>query len=420
MVSLSQQQQDAIRGLMSRAVESNSLPALFFGVSDENGEFFMHQEGRKILGDPSSDPLDENTIFWICSQTKLITSIAAMQLIEQGKIQLSTTVSGILPALSNPVIVTARDTDGKPTATTPAKNPITLGQLLNHTSGLDYNQIAGSYGSRPYGKDEDSSTWFKLMKVLSLLIIHNLVHQHANRALFLVFLSSLNQGQTAIAYGYSTDCVGFIVERISGKSLDQYFKDHIFSPLGITSASFYLTPDLKERLLPLSIRDAENNLVRWNHQVEIINQDPETTNVHFGGVGVYMSLKDYLSILGHLLQIKAGKATNPILRAASVAALFEPTLDTTAANSLAKFLGMPEGSAQFSTGLMLAAADRPRRRKKGTGSWGGWASTSHFVDTATGIAGVFGTQLVPSSEFDPAYETLWFKIEEALYAGLQK
>ncbi|KAJ7857678.1 beta-lactamase/transpeptidase-like protein [Mycena olivaceomarginata] len=137
MVSISQQQQDAIRGLMSRAVESTTLPALFCGVTDHNGEIFMHQTGRKVLGDPLSDRLDENAVFWICSQTKLITSIAAMQLIEQGKIQLNTLAREILPELANPIIVTARDADGKPTATASAKNPITFGQLLNHSSGLE-------------------------------------------------------------------------------------------------------------------------------------------------------------------------------------------------------------------------------------------------------------------------------------------
>jgi hypothetical protein len=85
-------------------------------------------------------------------------------------------------------------------------------------------------------------------------------------------------------------------------------------------------------------------------------------------VGLYSSLKDYLAILRHLLQIKTGKAANPILSAASVAALFEPTLNVPAANSLAKMLGMPEGSTQFSTGQMVTTTDFPGRRKKGTGA----------------------------------------------------
>ncbi|KAJ7147546.1 beta-lactamase/transpeptidase-like protein [Mycena crocata] len=155
-----------------------------------------------------------------------------MQLLEQGKIQLNTAVVQILPELTDPVIVTARDTDGTPTNTTPAKTLITFGQLINHTSGIGYN-LDGDKSTFPracqhgYGKDEDSSTFFKL-----------------NRGSFPAQLLKFEPG-VDFAYGLSTDSVGFIVERLSGKSLDQYFKDHIFAPLGITSASFYLTPDLK-------------------------------------------------------------------------------------------------------------------------------------------------------------------------------
>ncbi|KAJ7758526.1 beta-lactamase/transpeptidase-like protein [Mycena maculata] len=409
MVSLSAQQQDAIRGIMSRAVGNKIVPALFCGVTDQNGEIFMHQEGRKVLGDPSSEPLDEDAVFWICSQTKLITSIAAMQMIEQGRIQLSTPVSQILPELADPVIVTARDSEGKPAATAPANIPITFGQLLNHTSGMEYH-LEGADGYRfpvpsrhSYGKDEDSSTFFSL-----------------NKGSFPAGQLLKFEPGTDFAYGWSTDCVGFIVERLSGKSLDQYFKDHIFSPLGLTSASFYLTQDLKERILPLSIRDSEKKLTRWDNQVPIIDQDPQKTNVHFGGVGLYSTQKNYLAVLRHLLQIKAGKATNPILSDASVAALFEPTLPPTATNSLAKIMGVPDGSAQFSTGLMVTTVDMPGRRKKGSGSWAGWACTSYFIDPDTGIAAVFGTQLIPAAMFDMAYEVLWMDVEEAIYAGLQK
>ncbi|KAF8208802.1 beta-lactamase/transpeptidase-like protein [Mycena galopus ATCC 62051] len=412
MVSISQRQQDVIRGIMSRATESNTLPALFCGVTDRNGEIFMHQTGRKVLGDSSSELLDPDAIFWICSQTKLITSIAAMQQIEQGKIQLSSLIKDILPELENPVIVTARDADGKPTATVSARNSITFGQLLNHSSGITYPKTGVAYGSHPY---QDSSTW--------------LMNKIKGQPL------SFEPGSD-FAYGFSTDCVGFVIEKLSGKSLDN--KDHIFSPLGITSPSFYLTADLEERLLPLSVRNSQNELEKWINQVEIINRDPEKTNVHFGGVGLYSSLKEYLIILRHLLQIKSGKAVNPILGATSLEALFEPTLNRTAGNTLAKMLGMPEGSAQFSTGQMITTTDSPGRRKKGTGScgcildslqlWttddqppgGGYASTSYFIDPESGIAAVFGTQLIPSpADYDATYEKLWSEVEQAIYAGLE-
>ncbi|KAJ6631566.1 beta-lactamase/transpeptidase-like protein [Mycena sp. CBHHK59/15] len=323
--------------------------------------------------------------------TKLITTIAALQLIEQGKIALSTPVAQVLPELADPVILTGRDAAGKPATTAPAQNAITLGHLLNHTSGMEYNlECAPSRTfpaaiARGYGKDEDSATFFEVLK-------------GALPGQLLKF-----EPGTDFAYGLSTHCVGFIVERLSGKSLDQYFKDHIFTPLGITSASFYLTPALKERLLPLSFRNSEGTLERWNNQVTIMPQDPEQTNVHFGGAGLYGSLKDYLTLLRHLLQIKAGTAVaHPLLAPASVASLFEPTLHAPATNSLATMLGMPAGSAQFSRGLMLNTVDLPGRRRVGSGSWAGWACTSFVVDPDTGVA------------------VLWVEVEEAIYAGLQK
>jgi hypothetical protein len=111
-----------------------------------------------------------------------------------------------------------------------------------------------------------------------------------------------------------------------------------------------------------------------------------TANVHFGGTGLYMSLKDYLTLLRHLLQVKGsafleapmlftyyvssseGKATNAIITEASVMMLLEPTLPEPAMASLAKMMGSPAGAAQYGRGLMLETADLPGRRKKGSGS----------------------------------------------------
>ncbi|KAJ7095985.1 beta-lactamase/transpeptidase-like protein [Mycena belliarum] len=410
MISLSDEQKSALRGIMSRAVESQTVPALFCGVTDQNGEIFMHQEGRKVVDDPTSAPLDEDAIFWVCSQTKLVTSIAALQLLEQGKIQLSTPVSQILPELANPVIVTASDAGGKPTATTPAKTPITFGQLLNHTSGMVYNLDGAPYGSFPtatnhiYSKDDDYTAFCRVSK-------------GSFPGELLKFEPGSDWG-----YGFSADYVGFIVERLSGKSLEQYFKDHIFAPLGITSASFYLTPDLKERMLTMSVRNSEGKVTRHTNspnEPQLMNQDPEKTNMHFGGVGLFSSLKDYLALLRHLLQTQAGTAVNPILKDASVAALFEPTLNTSGASSLANMFHQPEGSVQFSNGLMVSTVDVPGRRKKGSGGWGGWACTSYVIDPATGIAAVFGTQLAPAEGFDMTYTMLWVEVEAAIYAGLE-
>jgi len=229
---------------------------------------------------------------------------------------------------------------------------------------------------------------------------------------------------TDFAYGFSSDCAGFIVERLSGKSLEEYFQEFIFAPLGIKSASFYLTPDRRERLLPLSFRNKDGTIERWK-KPPVIDQEPAHVRVHLGGVGLYASQRDYLAILRHLLQIKFGRATNPILSLASVNLMFEPTLPPRAAATLGIFrssviqgLGLPAGSAQFGRGLLLTTADAPGKRKEGTGSWGGWANTSFFVDATSGIAVVLGTQLAPA--YDEKYTQLYAQLEKELYAGLTR
>ena len=165
-----------------------------------------------------------------------------------------------------------------------------------------------------------------------------------------------------------------------------------------------------------------------------------SVNVHFGGVGLYSSQKDYLSILRHLLQIKAARATNPILSLASVNLIFEPSLPPAGAETislvaavLSKYLGLPVGAAQFSRGLLVNTADVPGKRKKHSGACtsssnlvetsltrklqgGGWANTSFFVDPTTGVAAVFATQVTPVS--DEKHEQMYAQLEGAIYEGL--
>ncbi|KAJ6562009.1 beta-lactamase/transpeptidase-like protein [Mycena capillaripes] len=334
--------------------------------------------GTKLVDDPASGDIDEDTT--------------------------------ILPELTNPVVVKSLDEAGLPATTAPAQGKITFGQLLNHSSGLDYslNKMTPLYTmSMAYShsyKDEDVSAFFKILK-------------GSLPAVPLKF-----EPGTDYIYGYSTDCAGFVVERLSGKSLEQYFQDHIFSPLGITSASFYLTSPLKDRLLPLASRNKSGVVERWSGP-PVFDQNPAHVRMHLGGVGLYSSQKDYLTVLRHLLQIKgmhflfSGRATNPILSRASVDSMFSPTLPpagvATLSNNVEPHIGVPAGAAQFGRGLMVTTADVPGKRRSGTGGWGGWASTSFFVDPTTGVAAVFGMQVVRSA--DDTHKRLFNVLEREVY-----
>ncbi|KAJ7261704.1 beta-lactamase/transpeptidase-like protein [Mycena haematopus] len=396
-------QKDAFDKMLSDALSSKTTGAVFFGVTTADGPIYMHTAGTKHPDDPQSGAIDEDTVFWLCSQTKLITTIAALQLVDQGKVSLDMPVETVLPELADPVVVRAGDI-GHPT---PAQNKITFGQLLNHSSGLNYllnksvpNEMSKSY-SHSY-KDEDVSAFFKILK----------------GSLSGVPLSF--EPGTNFAYGFGTDCAGFAVERLSGKSLEQYFQDHIFSPLGITSASFYLTPPLKDRLLPVAQRNKSGVVERWTGPF-VFDRDPAHVRVHLGGVGLYSSQKDYLKVLRHLLQIKAGSAVSPILSRASVDSMFSPTLPPAGVTTLFTrmvdpHLGLPAGAAQYGRGLFVNTADVPGKRRSGSGAWGGWASTSFFVDPTTGIAVVFGMQVAPTG--DSTHKQLLSVLEREVYTAL--
>ncbi|KAJ7066208.1 beta-lactamase [Mycena amicta] len=421
--------------IITEAIESKALPALSFAVTDADGVLYSRQSGHAIFDDATSKAVDKDTIFWFCSQTKLI---AVLQLIEQGKLSLSTPVTDILPELATPVLVTSYDpTTQKPTASTPATTSITINHLLNHSSGLDYFITMRAQFTGPRALLSDLYAYEYALK------------EKKGEELKAFFREAKGdmpdiplrfEPGTNFAYSFGTDCLGFIVERASGQSLEAYFQEHIFAPLGITSLSFHLdTLERKSRLLPLTYRNPETSkLERWSFP-PVVDTDSgqllligpldlslkgNLVRLYLGGVGLYGTQEDYLTILRHLLQLGAGRATtSSILSKSSVDLLFTPSLPESAllavgatAQGLHPRLGIPDGAAQFSLGLLVNTVDVPNKRRAGTGSWSGWANTSFFIDPASGVAVVVGTQLVPvpDAEFDKVSE----RLEKAVYEAL--
>ncbi|KAJ7737902.1 beta-lactamase/transpeptidase-like protein, partial [Mycena maculata] len=217
--------------------------------------------------------------------------IAALQLIGQGRIGLDTPVEQVLPELANPVVVTARDEAGKPRSTTPAKVEIAFGQLLNHSSGLDYSLD----GTTPNGMLNAYPHSLQRPGCLGVLQDLSVETQGSLAGVPLKFEPGTDFGADA----YDLTCSRFIIERLSGKSLEKYLI-YFLRLLGIKHTSFYLTPPLKERLLPLSYRNESGTIQRWNRPL-VVDHNPASVNVHFVGSGLFSSQKDYLAILRHWL-----------------------------------------------------------------------------------------------------------------------
>ncbi|KAF8649414.1 hypothetical protein AX16_005855 [Volvariella volvacea WC 439] len=405
MPSLSLEAKDKIQSVLSLAVAEKRTPSLWFGATNTEEDLFIATEGTRVLGDPSSGELDDDSIFWVCSQTKLMVTIAALQLIEQGRLNLDTHVGNILPELASPLVLDGRKESGEPRLR-PARSPILIRHLLNHTSGIVYEdeRVEDPRGLTPsylhtYQKGEDYKTFLSLYKEGDI------------NGIFLKF-----DPGTDFGYGYSSDILGFIIEKVSGMSLENYFRKHIFTPLGIKHASFYLTPDLQSKLVSLVYRNKDQTLTQWNDQFAIIPMDFTQVNVHLPGIAFYMSQKEYLKLLRHLLQIRLGHLPrNAVLSKPSIDRMFEPSVMFEAGvKSLNTWLWGQ--NYQWTTGLCLNTADVPGKRRKGTVWWYGWAGTYFFMDPETGVAAILATQILPT--LDNELGQVWDDVERTLYAGL--
>jgi len=328
--------------------------------------------------------------------------LAALKLVEQGKITFDTPVGDHLPQFRNPIIVDSTDT--QKTSFKPAKTVVTLKHLLTFTSGVytcrnpDSGRISECHCSKELHRSNDPTAEFFRIVTGDF------------PALPLKF-----EPGTDFTYGWGPDALGFLVEKISGQTMEQFCKEHFFDPLGMKT-SFLLTPDLKERAVNLAFRDANGTLHPWANQIEIIEQDPTKVRAFFGAIGLYSSMRDYLKLLRHLMQIHAGRhVPDAILKAELVHGIFVPALPEKGVKSLSEFIGN-EGTS-WSTALGIVTTDIPGLRRKGSAGWGGWAGTGFFMDPTTGIAAVFGVQVAPSPDTEALKVIL--KLERTLYEGLK-
>ncbi|KAI9150867.1 beta-lactamase [Paramyrothecium foliicola] len=240
--------QSIIDEYTSGSSTDNRIPGLMYvGFRGTGDPIFEHYSGTRGISSPL--PMDDETIFWMASFTKIATSIACMQLVEQGKITLddASQIEALAPRLRDVKVLTGNAKDGYKLVE--KIRPITLRMLLNHTAslfsaGFGYafeDQRLADFG-RPVGFEDFCSEAIDFFK----------------RPL-------LNQPGEKFQYGTSMDWVGVLVERISGLSLEDYFKKHIFEPLGVQDVSFFPSMDLKENLAFLHERARNGQLSQIDH-----------------------------------------------------------------------------------------------------------------------------------------------------------
>ena len=327
-----------------------------------------------------SAPMQTDTIFRIASMSKAITSVAAMMLVEDGKLLLNDPVSKFIPAFEKTTVMVpppAGAVPGTPVSAVPAKRKITIHDLLTHTSGM-------SYGSGP------AEAQYKAANVLGFYCADKAepIGALINRLAGLPFDS---QPGEKFVYGFSTDTLGAVVEKASGMPLDEFFRTRIFAPLKMTDSSFYLPTEKRHRLAAVySLVDGK--LVRAPD--EGLGQGAYVDGPRqcfSGGAGILSTASDYARFLQ--MMVNGGELDGVRLLAPSTVAL----MTSDHVGSL-----FNEGRTGF--GLGFEILEDPGKAgvvgSPGVFSWGGAYHTSYWADPREKMVAVLMTQLLPSNGSD--------------------
>lgn len=276
----------------------DGLPGVVIAAVNRDGDvIYEGAAGERQLG--SGKPMTVDSVFWIASFTKLVTTICAMQLVEQGKIDLDEPVEKFVPEISKPQILEGFDANGQPILRD-AKVKITLRHLLTHTSGHTYDFF-----------NPNHKKWNDENHVPDSFSTEDSVN-YAPRA---------REAGESWEYGLAIDWAGKVVEKISGMRLNDYMQKNIMQPLGLKSTNFNLTPDMRSRMAGMHQRDSSGKLTATDMSIN------KTAKEYVGGAGLWSCAHDYLTILTVLLNNgKAPKSGAQILKPETVKEMLTPQL----------------------------------------------------------------------------------------------
>ncbi len=376
---------------LRQAIEAGEVPGVVALAAGDRGPIYEGAFGVRDRDAGGAMTLD--TVFRIASMTKAITSVAAMQLVEEGKLALDDPVPMIDPALNMPQVLDGFDASGQPRLR-PAKRPVTLRHLLTHTAGFTYDW------SNPNTQRYVQAT--------------GMLPMSSGKRAALCQPLAFDPGDKW-EYGINTDWVGRIVEVVSGQPLDAYLRGHICAPLGMEDTGFVPTPEQRARLTPVHQRQADGALVPQSFDFPV---DPE---FHGGGGALYSTGRDYLTFLRMLLQDGALNGAR-ILRPETVALINRnqvgdlqagrlPSLAPDRAHDFELFPGMP---VRWGLAYMLNLEPGPHGRSANSGSWAGIFNSYYWLDPAHRVAGVIMAQMLPFA--DPAMLRLYGRFERGIYA----
>jgi len=377
--------------VLQAAVENGDVPCVVAMAGDRDGVIYEGAAGERAPG--SGEMVGPDTMFRIASMTKMVATVAALQLVEHGRLDLDDPVETYLPEFGGLQVLEGFDGD-TPRLRAPASKA-TVRHLVTHTTGLTY-----------WFWNADMLRWHEVTGTADVL--------SGSMEIFTAPLVA--DPGTTYEYGINSDWLGRVVEAAGGRSLRDHMQEHILDPLGMTSTTFLMTPEQREHCVPIHMRGEDG---AWAATDLDWSQEPEWWA---GGHGLYSTPNDYMRFQRMLLNGGTLDGAK-ILERSTVAAAFEnqigeidfpETIATADPGSSDDFSAGP--GCKWGLGLLLNMNDRPGMRAAGSGAWAGLFNTHFWVDPASGVTGAIYCQTLPFVE--PRVFALYQGFESALYASL--
>jgi CubicO group peptidase (beta-lactamase class C family) len=353
---------------MQHAVERRDASGIVVMAADRKGVIYQGAFGVADIG--AATPLKPDALFRIASMTKAVTSTAAMQLIEQGRLGLEDPVEKYFPAFGKLSVFESFDPATGAYRVRPATTAVTVRHLFTHTSGLGYPFTSAILRDFKPRAGED-------YPVGPLLF----------------------EPGTRWHYGTSVDWLGRVVEKISGSSLEDYFRQKIFTPLAMPDTFYFVPKDKEARLVTVDHRLADGSLAKDPMQ------PPTSGFTPIGGGGLTSTAADYVRFTRMVLN--GGDLDGArVLSAGSVAqmgqnhigAIGVPALKSALPERSEDFSFIADGRDKWGLGFLITADAVPGKRSAGSLSWGGIDNTYYWIDPTRGITGVILMQFLPFAD----------------------
>lgn len=372
------------------AVENKWIPGAVALIVKDGA--ILYEEAVGFSDIESNRPVATDDIFRLASMTKAITSAAVLMLADQNLLHIDDPVSAYIPEFSDPMVIEAVDFSDTTWTSEPADREITIHHLLTHTSGISYgftdSTMSAIYtkNSIPDGLVADNIEIGKTMPALGKLPLKH------------------NPGEMW-TYGLSTDILGRVVEVVSGKPLDQFFRSEIFEPLGMDDTAFYLPQEKADRLVPLYM-NPDRNVLEKVTETGMGDSGPVSPQELFVGKGTYFSggagltgtARDYQRFMQMVLN--HGELGGLRLMSEETARLMHDH----------QIGDLRVGTNGFSYGFQVTLEDGSQNNGREAGSlgWGGIFQTTYWMNPEENISVVLMTQVFPSRH------------QQELYSGFEK